>query len=1621
MADTPALPAGADVPANDGPPIDQQVDPRIAAVQAQANREVGSAEDLARGEQIATASHYGSLAVGAGLAAQGGPVGLAVFAAGVGGGMAGAWISEAIGAPDFVADGLEAIGMHRIGGGGPHPARKGHQVAHSYAFAGFLAAIVVGVAVAALVVATGGLAAPVLIGAALAGGLAGGFVGSALGGALAQMGSRTGPIMTGSPDVTIESLPAARMTDTAACGKESSPQPIIEGSETIFVNGLPMARVGHKLLCGAVVDEGAASVFMDQTTVACAQPAPDIPVWARVAADWLGFLPLGRIAGNLGRTRSNTSKGVPNNCRTTCIDPVDVASGEFVEWRTDIDVPGVLPLRLNRHYASRREGSAVTSLFGPRWTDSWSVSLTWSDAGPARGDALPNIDYHDDEGVTLTFETPGDTLDAEHLRAPGLHLTGEREAPILLDRTTGRRMHFAWVGEAGMRARLVAISDASGNRCDFIHDDKTARLVRLQHSDGWHAELHWSATALQSVWLQEPDRHAVELVRYAHDHLGRVVRSASESSGRLGYRYDSQHHITGWHDDGATDVSVVYDDTGRVAEIVTPGGLHSGRFRYDLEGRFTQVVESDPSQPHQAPHTSVYFYNEHGLVTRMLDPLGRSTLTDWDLHLRVTCRTDALGRRTLFECDDKGLLMRRVDLAGDALERVSLFAYDVDGRLVAATDPHGRTLRRSFDAAALLVDETSADGRKTAYEYDARGRLRRERIFGLAQAEGELETGTVEHHFDEQHRPCGRTAPNGGHSAWRQDRLGRVDWFTDPVGATTRYDYDDAAHDPLDPPRAEGHTSPTCVVAADGTVVRQRFNCEGLLIERTDAAGATRRWQWGPFDLLLGQTDALGQTTAFSYALDGRVAEIANAAGQRWRWRHDAAGRPVEQHDFAGRCTTWTHDAADRPLTRRAPDGVILRYEWDAADRVCAIHAPDARLSYLYDEHDRLVQAQVWQTGVPARLGTACDESLQSDLRLAYDGEGRLIEEVHVMGAEALPRRLAYRYDDEGRLVGREGPFGLVRYEHDALGLLRELHTTYGAVHIERDAMGREITRSSVPPHARGRAGLQGSSHFRLQQQHDKLGRLVQQRSGAAAPSAHALPAPVQRRYHWQQDRLTGVDDARFGSVRWQLDAREQVTEAQYHPAHLGQIDDGPGRSSAALAQHPAVDSRPLRQESFRYDVLGNLSAQGTNAEAMHALRYAGDTVVENGESGYVWDACGRMTSRTEVRRGFRPRTWRYEWDAFDRLKAVETPEGERWHYVYDALGRRRAKRCVNAPNPNPLRSGSDARARRKLLQAEYQWDGPTLAVQWKTYADGSSAAPVGQRQTQDVQEWHHEPGTFVPLVLLQQRESAEGLHTQLMHVVTDVSGAPRELLASDGELLWAAQLNTWGTLGACHVKDADRSWAASFASGSRHAANDPSVDIDLRYTNQWEDTESGLFYNLNRYYDPGTGQYASQDPLGPTGGLRTHGYVHNPLTWGDPFGLAACPASRLVGNDKSGRPLTSPHYSVWDVVTLPRQQHGLGRPDHFKYANEALYNKIQANPSFGRSLPPDVVAHVQPGARGAFSDRSPPGMSWHHNARNPTLIELIPRAQHRAPGPVQGSLHPNQEGGFKHLQDGLD
>ena len=106
----------------------------------------------------------------------------------------------------------------------------------------------------------------------------------------------------------------------------------------------------------------------------------------------------------------------------------------------------------------------------------------------------------------------------------------------------------------------------------------------------------------------------------------------------------------------------------------------------------------------------------------------------------------------------------------------------------------------------------------------------------------------------------------------------------------------------------------------------------------------------------------------------------------------------------------------------------------------------------------------------------------------------------------------------------------------------------------------------------------------------------------------------------------------------------------------------------------------------------------------------------------------------------------------------------------------------------------------------------------------------------------------------------------EIYHYHLDHLGTPRELSNQQGKIIWKARYKTYGKIAA---KDVEK------------------VENNLRFQGQYFDEETGLHYNRHRYYDPSSGQFTTQDPIGLLGGMNNYQYAPNPTGWVDPLGLS--------------------------------------------------------------------------------------------------------------------------------------
>jgi RHS repeat-associated protein len=76
-----------------------------------------------------------------------------------------------------------------------------------------------------------------------------------------------------------------------------------------------------------------------------------------------------------------------------------------------------------------------------------------------------------------------------------------------------------------------------------------------------------------------------------------------------------------------------------------------------------------------------------------------------------------------------------------------------------------------------------------------------------------------------------------------------------------------------------------------------------------------------------------------------------------------------------------------------------------------------------------------------------------------------------------------------------------------------------------------------------------------------------------------------------------------------------------------------------------------------------------------------------------------------------------------------------------------------------------------------------------------------------------------------------------------------------------------------------------------------------IRYTGRELESESGLYYNNARWYDPALHRFISEDPIGLGGGINQYAYTANdPVNYTDASGLDPCLEGFFGGSPQQGQ-----------------------------------------------------------------------------------------------------------------------
>ena len=272
-----------------------------------------------------------------------------------------------------------------------------------------------------------------------------------------------------------------------------------------------------------------------------------------------------------------------------------------------------------------------------------------------------------------------------------------------------------------------------------------------------------------------------------------------------------------------------------------------------------------------------------------------------------------------------------------------------------------------------------------------------------------------------------------------------------------------------------------------------------------------------------------------------------------------------------------------------------------------------------------------------------------------------------------------------------------------------------------------------------------------------------------------------------------------------------------------------------------ARNSQTGRSETFAFDPAHNILSDKA-AEGKGGNLSSGNRLKEYNGIEYTYDALGNLIYR-QLPDG---ENQYYQYDLENQLVRAEIkkPVGntEIWTYAYDPFGRRLSKERQD----KLAWTGTDPK------RTHFVWDGSRLLQEY-TYKGSYTYLYTDQDS--------YEP-------LAQVFDNAKDGKQYLAYFHNDQIGIPREMTDINGNLLWYGEYTAWGRL-----KKDERIYKN---------AHQP-----FRLQNQYFDEETGLHYNLMRYYEPEAGRFVNQDPIGLWGGANLYQFAPSANTWIDPLGLS--------------------------------------------------------------------------------------------------------------------------------------
>lgn len=619
--------------------------------------------------------------------------------------------------------------------------------------------------------------------------------------------------------------------------------------------------------------------------------------------------------------------------------------------------------------------------------------------------------------------------------------------------------------------------------------------------------------------------------------------------------------------------------------------------------------------------------------------------------------------------------------------------------------------------------------------------------------------------------------------------------------------------------------------------------------------------------------DGLGVKQTHINLMQAGVIEVKQSNGLITKYGYDDFGRIVYIGNPSTGRNYYAYDEQDQLVGIKLASGVQITYQYDQKGR---------RIHKSTKQNNKIVEEVSWKYNANDQLISAKESHQTTEYK--YNEQGRVTEKRIIL--EGLPKPLVthFSYDKNDSISRIILPDGIellsedkgIRYkapnEFKARIILKENEIQNGQNHNVSYQLGQHIVMGHYYDNNGQFAGLSyrtlpksGSNPFI---------------KSAQASTPNFSPLFSQQ---WSRtdegivDQVTEVDyQGKPIEHNYLYDSQYHLISSSYQPIKL----DSDFKPVTTDKDTDTVTGKEVYQARYLYDELGNRILADEQSQSLNKYQYNDKGLLTqvtplaqavkgdlNSVKNIAYNEAGLPTQYGNYRLEYTAGQVTTIKDSKDKLIA---------EYTYNDLGQRIKKR-VYQEDKKQLASPKTTYYVYEDSQLQHELDGDgniirhyvyigdtlTATIDYPSYEHGQALRP----EQSGISVWQRSKNWMSKLW------GQEDAYPKVNYVITDYLGRPRQV--RDGEsnaLKWQFMPTAFGG----KVDDS----LSTEATGSAY-------ELNIRFPGQYEDSETGLYYNHWRYYDQNTGRYISSDPLGLGGDENLYAYVNAaPTHFIDPPGL---------------------------------------------------------------------------------------------------------------------------------------